>query len=63
MWVFGGIERDSEMCFFKCVGDRTQLRTPSIFKHGHVAYQIDRDDKQNKMHVIFHPMVKLVTFG
>ena len=24
-----------------------------IFKHGHVAYQIDGDDKQNKMHVTF----------
>ena len=24
-----------------------------FFKHGHVAYQIDRDDKQNKMQVKF----------
>ena len=22
-----------------------------LFKHGHVAYQIDGDDKQNRMHV------------
>ena len=26
-----------------------------FFKHGHVAYQIDRDDKQNKMQVTFSP--------
>ena len=32
-----------------------------FFKHGHVAYQIDGDDKQNKMQVNFHPRVKLVT--
>ena len=24
-----------------------------IFKHGHVAYQIDGDDKQNRMQVTF----------
>ena len=24
-----------------------------FFKHGHVAYQIDKDDDQNKMQVIF----------
>ena len=24
-----------------------------IFKHGHVAYQIDKDDKQNRMQVKF----------
>ena len=24
-----------------------------FFKHGHVAYQIDRDDEQNRMQVIF----------
>ena len=24
-----------------------------FFKHGHVAYQIDGDDKQNKMHITF----------
>ena len=23
------------------------------FKHGHVAYQLNRDDKQNRMHVTF----------
>ena len=23
------------------------------FKHGHVAYQIDKDDEQNRMHVTF----------
>ena len=33
-----------------------------FFKHGHVAYQIDGDDEQNRMHVIFfYPRVKLVT--
>ena len=25
----------------------------NYFKHGHVAYQIDRDDKQNRMQVNF----------
>ena len=34
-----------------------------FFKHGHVAYQINGDDEQNKMQVTFHPRVKLVTFG
>ena len=32
-----------------------------IFKHGHVAYQIDEDDKQYRMYI--YPMVKLVTLG
>ena len=26
---------------------------PKKFKHGHVAYQIDGDDKQNRMQVNF----------
>ena len=34
-----------------------------FFKHGHVAYQIDEDDEQNRMQVKFHPKFKLVTFG
>ena len=34
-----------------------------FFKHGHVAYQIDKDDEQNRMQVKFHPRVKLVTLG
>ena len=34
-----------------------------IFKHGHVAYQIDEDDKQYRMQVNIYPMVKLVTLG
>ena len=33
------------------------------FKHGHVAYQIDGNDEQNRMQVKFHPRVKLVTSG
>ena len=33
------------------------------FKHGHVVYQIDGDDEQNKMQVNFHPRGKLVTLG
>ena len=39
--------------------------TKIIFKHGHVAYQIKRDDEQNRMQVnfSFHPRVKLVTLG
>ena len=28
-------------------------QTIFFFKHGHVAYQIDGDDKQNKMQVTF----------
>ena len=38
----------------------------TFFKHGHVAYQIDRDDKQNKMQVKFSPSGqsdKLMTLG
>ena len=31
----------------------TQGVKKNFFKHGHVAYQIDRDDEQNKMHVKF----------
>ena len=34
-----------------------------FFKHGHVAYQIDGDNKENRMQVKFHPRVKLVTLG
>ena len=34
-----------------------------FFKHGHVAYQIDKDDEQNRMQEKFHPRVKLVTLG
>ena len=34
-----------------------------FFKHGHVAYKIAGDDKQNRMLVNFHPRVKLVTLG
>ena len=34
-----------------------------FFKHCHVAYQINGDDKQNRMQVNFHPRVKLVTLG
>ena len=26
-----------------------------FFKHGHVAYQIDRDDEHNRMQVKFSP--------
>ena len=33
-----------------------------FFKHGHVAYQIDGDDEQNRMQVKFS-RVKLVTLG
>ena len=34
-----------------------------FFKHGHVAYQIVGDDKQNRMQVTFYPRVILVTLG
>ena len=27
----------------------------NFFKHGHVAYQIDMDDEQNRMQVTFSP--------
>ena len=44
------------------------LRVPKgskifFFKHGHVVYQIDGDDEQNRMQLNFHPRVKLVTLG
>ena len=32
-----------------------------FFKHGHVTYQIDEYDEQNRMQVFFHSRVKLVT--
>ena len=40
-WDFGplGVPRGSQKFFF--------------FKHGHVVYQIDGDDEQNRMQVIF----------
>ena len=40
-WDFGalGVPKGSKKIFF--------------FKHGHVAYQIDGDDKQNRMQVTF----------
>ena len=31
------------------------------FEHGHVAYQIDGDDEQNRLQVKFSSRVKLVT--
>ena len=34
-----------------------------FFKHGHVAYQINGDDEQNKCQKHLHPRVKLVTLG
>ena len=34
-----------------------------FFKHGHVVYQIDGDDEQNRIQVKFYPRVKLVTLG
>ena len=42
VWDFGalGVPRRGQIFFFK---------------HGHVAYQIDGDDKQTKMQVNFHP--------
>ena len=30
-----------------------------FFKHGHVAYQINGDEEQNRMQVTFYPRVKL----
>ena len=35
----------------------TQGVSQFFFKHGHVAYQIDGDDEQNKMLKLFHPRV------
>ena len=35
----------------------------SVFGHGHMVYQIDGDDEQNRMQEQFHPRVKLVTLG
>ena len=49
-WDFGvlGVPRWSKFIFFN---------------HGHVAYQIEEDDKQNRMQVNFYPRVKLLTLG
>ena len=33
------------------------------FKHGHVAYQINKDDSRTECLYHFHPRVKLVTLG
>ena len=32
-------------------------------QHGHVAYQIEKDDEYNTIQVKFYPRVKLVTLG
>ena len=42
-WDFGGLGVPRGQIFF-------------FFKHGHVAYQIDRDDEQNRMQVKFSSM-------
>ena len=39
-WDFGGLGGPGGQTIF-------------FFKHGHVAYQIDGDDEQNKMQVTF----------
>ena len=49
-WDFGALG---------CPGGQKKL----FFEHGHVVYQIDGDDKQNKMQKHFHPRVNLVTLG
>ena len=46
-----------------CFGGTGGAQGLIFFKHGHVAYQIDGDDEQNKMQVNFYPSVKLVTLG
>ena len=38
-----------DFCALGCPGGQKFI----IFKHGHVAYQIDEDDKQNRMQVKF----------
>ena len=44
----GSCLRDVTLGHWGCPGDQT-----FFFKHGHVAYQINGDDKQNKMQVTF----------
>ena len=34
-------------------GGAKKIKKIFFFKHGHVAYQIDRDEEQNKMQVKF----------
>ena len=34
-------------------GGAQVVKITFFFKHGHVAYQIDEDDEQNRMHVKF----------
>ena len=43
----GSCPRDGTLGHAGCPGD------PKKFKHGHVAYQIDVDDEQNRMQVPF----------
>ena len=38
---------------FKALGVPRGSNSLFFFKHGHVAYQIDRDEEQNKMQVTF----------
>ena len=40
-----------------------QMVKKVAFKHGHVAYQIDEDDEQNRMQVKFLSLGQPVTFG
>ena len=44
-------------------GSAQVVKKNFFFKHGHVAYQINKDEKQNRMQVNFYPRVKLVTLG
>ena len=38
---------------FRCTGGAQGVKKIFFFKHGHVAYQIDGDDEQNRMQVKF----------
>ena len=45
----GSCPRDGTLGRWGCSGDQKFI----FFKHGHVAYQIDGDDEQNRMQVKF----------
>ena len=45
--LHGSCPRDGTLGRWGCPGGKF------FFKHGHVAYQIDEDDEQNRMQVIF----------
>ena len=46
-----------------CLGAGDDQGVILFFRRGHMEYQINGDEKQNRMQVQFYPSVKLVTLG